>query len=96
MAKGSRQSPIDIIPKRAPYDPSLGPIALDYNLCTSINICNNGHSVVVEFDDTDDRSGKIRVWFIINDIFMHVCHKPTLRYWCVKMKCSLPSANIGN
>ncbi|XP_008308413.1 carbonic anhydrase 7 [Cynoglossus semilaevis] len=56
VAKGSRQSPIDIIPKRAPYDPSLGPIALDYNLCTSINICNNGHSVVVEFDDTDDRS----------------------------------------
>ncbi|KAM9408616.1 carbonic anhydrase 7 [Pholidichthys leucotaenia] len=55
VAEGDRQSPIDI-PKEAPCDRSLGPITLDYDGCTSINISNNGHSVVVEFDDSDDRS----------------------------------------
>lgn len=58
IAKGSRQSPIDIIPEKASRDPSLGPIVLKYDLCTSINIANNGHSVVVEFEDSDDRSGE--------------------------------------
>ncbi|TWW67938.1 Carbonic anhydrase 7 [Takifugu flavidus] len=56
IAKGSRQSPIDILPQTASHDPSLGPIALKYDQCTSINIANNGHSVVVEFEDSDDRS----------------------------------------
>lgn len=56
VAQGSRQSPIDIVPHQAPHDHSLGPIILNYDHCTSINISNNGHSVVVEFDDSDDRS----------------------------------------
>lgn len=58
IAKGSRQSPIDILPQTASHDPSLGPIVLKYDQCTSINIANNGHSVVVEFEDSDDRSGE--------------------------------------
>ncbi|CAJ1049823.1 carbonic anhydrase 7 isoform X1 [Xyrichtys novacula] len=56
VAEGDRQSPIDIMPQQASHDPNLGPIVLNYDHCTSLNICNNGHSVVVEFDDTDDRS----------------------------------------
>lgn len=56
VAKGKRQSPIDIDPHQASRDPSLEPLVLDYDRCTSINISNNGHSVVVEFDDSDDRS----------------------------------------
>uniref|UniRef100_H3CVL0 Carbonic anhydrase n=1 Tax=Tetraodon nigroviridis TaxID=99883 RepID=H3CVL0_TETNG len=56
IAEGSRQSPIDIIPEKASHDPSLGPIVLRYDQCTSVTIANNGHSVVVEFDDSDDRS----------------------------------------
>ncbi|XP_049454347.1 carbonic anhydrase 7 [Epinephelus fuscoguttatus] len=56
VAEGNRQSPIDIVPQQASHDPSLGPIVLNYDRCTSINIANNGHSVVVEFEDSDDRS----------------------------------------
>lgn len=56
IAQGSRQSPIDIVPSAASFDSSLPPIQLFYDQCTSINISNNGHSVVVEFDDSDDRS----------------------------------------
>uniref|UniRef100_A0A3P8TYE9 Carbonic anhydrase n=1 Tax=Amphiprion percula TaxID=161767 RepID=A0A3P8TYE9_AMPPE len=56
VAQGSRQSPIDIIPHQAAHDHSLDAIILNYDHCTSINISNNGHSVVVEFDDSDDRS----------------------------------------
>lgn len=57
-ANGNRQSPIDIVPHQLSRDPSLGPIVLNYDQCKSINISNNGHSVVVEFDDSDDRSGE--------------------------------------
>uniref|UniRef100_A0A3Q2XEN7 Carbonic anhydrase n=2 Tax=Hippocampus comes TaxID=109280 RepID=A0A3Q2XEN7_HIPCM len=56
VAQGNRQSPIEIIPKQASYDPSLQAILLNYDHCSSINISNNGHSVVVDFDDSDDRS----------------------------------------
>ncbi|KAM3625728.1 uncharacterized protein V6R79_016788 [Siganus canaliculatus] len=56
IAEGSRQSPIDIIPHEASRDPELLPIILNYDHCTSINMTNNGHSVVVEFEDLDDRS----------------------------------------
>ncbi|XP_022623530.1 carbonic anhydrase 7 isoform X2 [Seriola dumerili] len=56
VAQGNRQSPIDIIPHQASHDPGLGPIVLNYDQCTSVNIANNGHSVVVEFEDLDDRS----------------------------------------
>lgn len=57
IADGNRQSPIDIVPAEAVFDARLSPISLSYNNCTSVNISNNGHSVVVEFIDSDDRSG---------------------------------------
>ncbi|XP_065145657.1 carbonic anhydrase 7 isoform X1 [Paramisgurnus dabryanus] len=56
IAQGNRQSPIDIVPGSAVYDATLSPISLFYENCTSINISNNGHSLVVEFIDVDDRS----------------------------------------
>ncbi|XP_034048255.1 carbonic anhydrase 7 [Thalassophryne amazonica] len=56
IAQGNRQSPIDIVPQEAPHDASLSPIVLQYEWCTSISITNNGHSVVVDFNDSDDRS----------------------------------------
>ncbi|XP_026863197.1 carbonic anhydrase 7 [Electrophorus electricus] len=56
IAEGARQSPINIAPEEAVYDHGLPPISLHYDNCTSTNISNNGHSVVVEFDDVDDRS----------------------------------------
>lgn len=64
VAKGNRQSPIDIVPHEASYDASLTPIVLDYDLCTSINISNNGHSVTVDFDDSDDRSGEAEIMIL--------------------------------
>lgn len=64
-AEGSRQSPIDIVPNEASRDRSLDPIIINYDHCTSINISNNGHSVVVEFNDSDDRSGEKTVFFYI-------------------------------
>nr|XP_046204468.1 carbonic anhydrase 7-like isoform X2 [Oncorhynchus gorbuscha] len=56
IAHGNRQSPIDIVPENTVYDASLPPIFVSYDHCNSINICNNGHSVTVEFDDTDDKT----------------------------------------
>ena len=58
LAQGDRQSPINIVPTETVYDGSLSPIFLSYENCMSTSISNNGHSVVVEFDDTDDRSGE--------------------------------------
>lgn len=72
-AEGRRQSPIDIVPHEVSHDPSLDPIVLNYDQCTSINISNNGHSVAVEFEDCDDRSGErknvlvlwsLQVWLV--------------------------------
>ncbi|KAL4613586.1 carbonic anhydrase 7 isoform X1 [Arapaima gigas] len=57
IAEGNRQSPIDIVPTEAVYDASLSPITLVYDHCTSLSISNNGHSVVVDFDDEDSRTG---------------------------------------
>lgn len=57
IAEGNRQSPIDIVPSEAVFDARLSPISLSYNNCTSVSISNNGHSVVVEFTDSDERSG---------------------------------------
>lgn len=64
VAEGNRQSPIDIVPNEASHDRDLGPIMTNYDHCTSINISNNGHSVVVEFNDSDDRSGEKIVLFL--------------------------------
>ncbi|NXL91157.1 CAH7 anhydrase, partial [Alectura lathami] len=56
IAQGNRQSPIDIISAKAVYDPSLMPLVISYESCTSLSISNNGHSVMVEFEDTDDKA----------------------------------------
>ncbi|XP_054026025.1 carbonic anhydrase 7 isoform X2 [Dryobates pubescens] len=56
IAQGNRQSPIDIVSARAVYDPSLKPLVISYESCTSLSISNNGHSVMVEFEDTDDKT----------------------------------------
>uniref|UniRef100_A0A8D0G3J7 Carbonic anhydrase n=1 Tax=Sphenodon punctatus TaxID=8508 RepID=A0A8D0G3J7_SPHPU len=59
IAKGDRQSPINIVSAQAIYSPSLKPLAISYELCTSLNISNNGHSVVVEFEDSTTSSRMI-------------------------------------
>ncbi|XP_045438772.1 carbonic anhydrase 7 isoform X2 [Pipistrellus kuhlii] len=56
IAQGVRQSPINIISRQAVYSPSLKPLKLSYEGCTSLSIANNGHSVQVDFNDSDDRS----------------------------------------
>ncbi|XP_048647970.1 carbonic anhydrase 7, partial [Marmota marmota marmota] len=53
---GDRQSPINIISSQAVYSPSLQPLELSYEVCTSLSITNNGHSVQVDFNDSDDRT----------------------------------------
>lgn len=58
IAQGNRQSPIDIDSARAVYDPSLQPLVISYESCTSLSISNTGHSVMVEFEDADDRTGE--------------------------------------
>ncbi|XP_013371724.1 PREDICTED: carbonic anhydrase 7 isoform X3 [Chinchilla lanigera] len=56
IAQGDRQSPINIISSQAVYSPSLQPLELSYEVCTSLSITNNGHSVQVDFNDSDDRT----------------------------------------
>ncbi|KAM9198367.1 carbonic anhydrase 2 isoform 1-T1 [Dugong dugon] len=56
IAKGERQSPIDIDTKAAKYDPALKPLCISYEHATSRRILNNGHSFNVEFDDSQDKS----------------------------------------
>lgn len=58
IAQGNHQSPIDIIPTQAIYDPCLKPLSISYESCSSIDISNNGHSVMVDFKDVDDKTGK--------------------------------------
>lgn len=54
VANGTRQSPIDIIPKEALFDSSLNPLKLSYDPANTAGILNNGHSFQVDFvDDTD-------------------------------------------
>ncbi|XP_037672064.1 carbonic anhydrase 7 isoform X2 [Choloepus didactylus] len=56
IAQGNRQSPINIVSSQAVYSPSLQPLELSYEACTSLSIANNGHSVQVDFNDSDDRT----------------------------------------
>uniref|UniRef100_A0A8D0L9X8 Carbonic anhydrase n=1 Tax=Sphenodon punctatus TaxID=8508 RepID=A0A8D0L9X8_SPHPU len=56
IAKGERQSPIEIQTKSAKYDASLKPLSISYDPSTAKNIVNNGHSFNVEFDDSADKS----------------------------------------
>ena len=43
---------------QAVYSPSLKPLEISYESCISLSIANNGHSVQVDFSDSDDRTGK--------------------------------------
>ncbi|KAG8144001.1 hypothetical protein E2320_001132 [Naja naja] len=56
IAQGSRQSPIDIISTQAMFDPSLKPLNISYGSDSSLGISNNGHSVMVDFKDIDDKT----------------------------------------
>uniref|UniRef100_A0A8D2JJE0 Carbonic anhydrase 7 n=1 Tax=Varanus komodoensis TaxID=61221 RepID=A0A8D2JJE0_VARKO len=56
IAQGSYQSPVDIIPTKAIYDPCLKPLSILYESCSSLDISNNGHSVMVDFKDVDDKT----------------------------------------
>ncbi|XP_006028187.1 carbonic anhydrase 7 [Alligator sinensis] len=56
IAQGDRQSPIDIESTKAVYDPHLKPLTISYESSTSLSISNNGHSVMVEFEDADDKT----------------------------------------
>lgn len=58
IAKGERQSPIDIDSKAANYDPSLKPLHISYQQAASRRIINNGHSFNVEFDDSQNKAGQ--------------------------------------
>uniref|UniRef100_A0A8D0DQ62 Carbonic anhydrase 7 n=1 Tax=Salvator merianae TaxID=96440 RepID=A0A8D0DQ62_SALMN len=57
VAQGNCQSPIDIIPAQAIYDPCLKPLSISYRSGSSLDISNNGHSVMVDFKDMDDKTG---------------------------------------
>ncbi|KAM3849884.1 carbonic anhydrase-like [Diretmus argenteus] len=56
IANGPRQSPINIIPNEAGYDPSLKTLKLKYSGTDSTGILNNGHSFQVDFVDDGDTS----------------------------------------
>ncbi|XP_028665559.1 carbonic anhydrase 7 isoform X1 [Erpetoichthys calabaricus] len=56
IAQGSRQSPINIVTSDAVYDPDLLPLSICYDSCTTLSIFNDGHSVIVEFDDVDSKT----------------------------------------
>ncbi|KAF7236055.1 Carbonic anhydrase 7 [Varanus komodoensis] len=62
IAQGSYQSPVDIIPTKAIYDPCLKPLSILYESCSSLDISNNGHSVMVDFKDVDDKTGTCCQW----------------------------------
>ncbi|XP_043834902.1 carbonic anhydrase 2-like [Dromiciops gliroides] len=56
IARGSRQSPVEITFSQSEYDSSLKPLKLSYDPGAAKRIVNNGHSFNVEFDDSTDRS----------------------------------------
>lgn len=58
IAKGDRQSPVDINTSTAVHDPALKPLSLCYEQATSQRIVNNGHSFNVEFDSSQDKGGQ--------------------------------------
>ncbi|KAF3822589.1 hypothetical protein GH733_007963, partial [Mirounga leonina] len=57
IAKGERQSPVDIDTKAALHDPALKSLCPSYEQAVSRRILNNGHSFNVEFDDSQDKAG---------------------------------------
>ncbi|XP_032629160.1 carbonic anhydrase 1-like isoform X2 [Chelonoidis abingdonii] len=56
IANGNHQSPINIKTKEVKKDPSLGHLKITWNLSTSKEIVNVGHSFHVNFEDKDNRS----------------------------------------
>ncbi|XP_039619178.1 carbonic anhydrase 7 isoform X3 [Polypterus senegalus] len=75
IAQGSRQSPINIVTSDAVYDPDLLPLSICYDSCTSLSIFNDGHSVIVEFDDVDSKtviqSGPLQVPYRLKQCHFH-------------------------
>uniref|UniRef100_F7BGW4 Carbonic anhydrase n=1 Tax=Ornithorhynchus anatinus TaxID=9258 RepID=F7BGW4_ORNAN len=56
IARGARQSPVEIHSASARYDPTLQPLTISYDPTTSKRVVNNGHAFNVEFEDSADRS----------------------------------------
>uniref|UniRef100_A0A3B4AK60 carbonic anhydrase n=1 Tax=Periophthalmus magnuspinnatus TaxID=409849 RepID=A0A3B4AK60_9GOBI len=75
IANGPRQSPIDIVPGQASYDPGLKPLNINYDPSTCMDILNNGHSFQVTFtDDTDSstlRDGPISGVYRLKQFHFH-------------------------
>lgn len=67
IAKGTRQSPVDIDTKAAAHDPALKPLTVSYEQVASRRILNNGHAFNVEFDDSQDTAGQwqTRNWSLL-------------------------------
>lgn len=63
IADGPRQSPINIVPMEAQYDPSLKGLKLKYDQSNANGILNNGHSFQVDFVDDTDSSSKGHKWY---------------------------------
>lgn len=61
MAKGDKQSPIEINSKDVRHDNSLGPWHASYDPGAAKTILNNGRTCRVVFDDMFDRSGRVLV-----------------------------------
>ncbi|XP_032830553.2 carbonic anhydrase 2 [Petromyzon marinus] len=55
IAKGERQSPIDIQPGEATYDATLKPLSVIYDPASALSMGNNGHSFSVEYDDSGEK-----------------------------------------
>lgn len=62
IADGPRQSPINIMPMEAQYDPSLKALKLNYDRSNAKGILNNGHSFQMDFVDDTDSSSKGHKW----------------------------------
>lgn len=75
IAEGERQSPIDIVSSRVVYNPNLTQLTISYESCNSLHISNNGHSVMVEFDDTDGKTvisgGPLEVPYRLKQFHFH-------------------------
>ncbi|KAK2528670.1 hypothetical protein Q9966_009748 [Columba livia] len=61
LAKGDKQSPIEINSKDVQHDSSLAPWHASYDPGAAKTILNNGRTCRVVFDDTFDRSGRVLV-----------------------------------
>ncbi|XP_055489644.1 carbonic anhydrase 13-like [Leucoraja erinacea] len=53
---GRRQSPIEIKNAETKHDPALTELSLSYDPSSAKSLVNNGHSVQVDFDDSEERS----------------------------------------